>query len=79
MLVIFTNYDQVSAVLKDCALQLVRNANGRATVKLGPPHSDSNGVQEALMATEKVTLFYFGHGELPPRGLVAQDMNLEFM
>jgi hypothetical protein len=74
MLVIFTNYDQVSAVLKDCALQLVRKGNGRRTVKLGPPHSDSKGVQKTLMASQSVTLFYFGHGELPPRGLVAQDM-----
>jgi len=74
MLVIFTNYDQVSAVLEDCALQLVKKGNGRLTVKLGPPYSDSKGVQKTLMASENVTLFYFGHGELPPRGLVAQDM-----
>jgi hypothetical protein len=26
------------------------------------------------MARQKVTMFYFGHGELPPKGLVAQDM-----
>ena len=74
MLVIFTNYDQVSAVLKDCAVQLVKRGNGKITAKLGPPHSDSERVQKTLMATENVTLFYFGHGELPPRGLVAQDM-----
>lgn len=74
MLVIFTNYDQVSAVLQDCALQLVKEVNGSLTVKLGPPHSDSRGVQETLRESKNVALFYFGHGELPPKGLVAQDM-----
>src|SRR5271156_3269109 len=74
MLVIFTGYDQVSEVLKDCALQLIKKANGRLTLKLGPPYSDSTRVNQTLMAQRKVTLFYFGHGELPPKGLVAQDM-----
>jgi hypothetical protein len=74
MLVIFTGYDQVSEVLKDCALQLIKKANGRLTLKLGPPDSDSKRVNQTLMARQKVTLFYFGHGELPPKGLVAQDM-----
>jgi hypothetical protein len=74
MLVIFTRYDQVSEVLKDCALQLIKKANGRVTLKLGPPYSDSTRVIQTLKEQQEVALFYFGHGELPPNGLVAQDL-----
>jgi hypothetical protein len=73
MLVIFTDYDQVSKVLKACALQLVRTANGHIKVKLGPPVSRAAAVCQTLTEEKNIALFYFGHGELPPKGLIAQD------
>jgi hypothetical protein len=73
MLVIFTEYDQVSKILKACAGQLVREANSRIRIKLGPPKSKAAAVRKALADEKGSALFYFGHGELPPKGLIAQD------
>lgn len=73
MLIIFTDYDQVSKILKACAVQLVRKADKRIRVKLGPPLSSASAVRETLTKEKDVALFYFGHGELPPEGLMAQD------
>ena len=73
MLIIFTDYDQVSKILKTCAVELVRKASSRVRKKLGPPSSNAAAVRKTLTEEKDAPLFYFGHGELPPEGLIAQD------
>jgi len=73
MLVIFTDYDRVSKILKTCAVRLVGKADSRVRAKLGPPLSKAAAVRQALTKDKGVAFFFFGHGELPPRGLIAQD------
>jgi hypothetical protein len=73
MLLIFTDYDQVSNVLNACALELSRRAKRQVKVRLGPPKSQAETIRELLVTYPEISLFYFGHGELPPSGLIGQD------
>jgi hypothetical protein len=73
VLIIFTGYDRVSKILMACALALAKKAARRVKTELGPPSSSAEVIQRTLAREPDSPLFFFGHGELSPKGLVGQD------
>ncbi len=73
MIVIYTRYDQVSSILTRCAESLIVAASSQLSQKLGPPE-DSKAVSiQAALASNKASIFFFGHGIDQPYGLISQD------
>lgn len=73
MIVIYTNYDDVTEILETFALQFIVLAGSAITLDLGPPDdSISTNIQVQLGGPTK-SVFFFGHGRLHLSALEAQD------
>lgn len=73
MIIIYTNYDQVSDTLALGAQALAAAASARSPRVLGPPE-DSKAVNiRTELASDKAPIFFFGHGVAEPYGLITQD------
>jgi hypothetical protein len=71
MIVIYTDYDPVAAVLQDFAQELIRRSGAKISLILGPPNDSlSTNIQSRLVGL-KDPVFFFGHGVLG--ALMGQD------
>lgn len=75
MIVVRTNYDNVTAILDGCAQELIRLVGSSISLDLGPPsNSISTNIHSQLQNSNSCKpLFFFGHGLLNPDALIAQD------
>jgi hypothetical protein len=73
MLVVFTQYDPVTAVLSQIARDFVSGYGSQVSLVLGSPESDAAAVQQLLNSQEGVAVLFFGHGCPVPASLIAQD------
>lgn len=73
MIIIYTNYDQVSDTLARCAEALADAARHRGPRVLGPPEGSKAAQIRAELTSGAAPVFFFGHGASEPYGLISQD------
>lgn len=73
MIVVYTNYDNVTAILEGFARELVKLAGSMVSHDLGPPSGSVSTNVHTHLGNSNDPLFFFGHGLLTQSALIAQD------